>query len=224
MKHSLLAVMAFALSIGLGFNSFVDQSNVKETQKILNNASAIYIEKDLVVSDILDSSMDMSSRLSDSAWVGASDKKEKVFLDCARRQTEEMKCMICNSIAEAHNQSFEGQVLVNVSVLKRILSKDYPNSACDVVYQKWQYSWTQFPQNYAVTVSNLDSLKKALLIAQAEVNNYPCLTHYHNHSVLPNWHDDYAFNRVEGDHYFYNTGHCRKAASSLKLALNIQGN
>ncbi len=216
MRHSFLGILTLLITGIAGFNLVHQSQSSDQVTAILSNASSIYIDASFDYGD----SVIKRSLASESNFKKYDDNKNKVFLDCAKKQQDELKCMICNNIAEAHNQSFEGQVLVGISVLKRVLSADYPNSVCDVIYQKFQYSWTIFPQNYSITVSQFDKLKEAFLVAKAEVNKYPCLTHYHNNEVLPDWHDDYNFNRVEGDHFFYNTGHCRRVATKLKLALN----
>ena len=68
----------------------------------------------------------------------------------------DIKCLTLNIFHEARSESKAGQRAVASVTLNRVASKRYPNSVCDVVYQKrWdkirkryvsQFSWTEFDQ------------------------------------------------------------------------------
>ena len=53
----------------------------------------------------------------------------------------EEECLAKNIYYEARDQSREGQYAVAVVTLNRVRSKDFPNTVCEVVYQKNQFSW-----------------------------------------------------------------------------------
>ena len=66
----------------------------------------------------------------------------------------ELTCLTLNIFHEARSESLAGQRAVASVTLNRVLSKRYPNTLCEVVYQKrWdkirkrevsQFSWTEF--------------------------------------------------------------------------------
>jgi spore germination cell wall hydrolase CwlJ-like protein len=62
--------------------------------------------------------------------------------NCSKRQTNDFQCMVCNCFFEARGQNFDEQVMVNRTVLSRVLSPSHPNSVCGVVHEKSQFSWT----------------------------------------------------------------------------------
>ena len=68
----------------------------------------------------------------------------------------DIKCLTLNIFHEARSESKAGQRAVASVTLNRVASKRYPNTICEVVYQKnWdkirkryvsQFSWTEFDQ------------------------------------------------------------------------------
>lgn len=68
----------------------------------------------------------------------------------------DIKCLTLNIFHEARSESTAGQRAVASVTLNRVASKRYPNTICEVVYQKrWdrirkryvgQFSWTEFDQ------------------------------------------------------------------------------
>lgn len=68
----------------------------------------------------------------------------------------DIKCLTLNIFHEARSESKAGQRAVASVTLNRVASKHYPNTICDVVYQKnWdkirkryvgQFSWTEFDE------------------------------------------------------------------------------
>lgn len=67
---------------------------------------------------------------------------------------QDIKCLALNIFHEARSENTAGQRAVASVTLNRVASKRYPNTVCDVVYQKrWdrlrkryvsQFSWTEF--------------------------------------------------------------------------------
>lgn len=76
--------------------------------------------------------------LSAQSAIGA----EPVGLDLTR---QDMRCLVENIFYEAGNQSNTGKMAVAYVTINRWLSDSYPNSVCEVVYQKangvCQFSW-----------------------------------------------------------------------------------
>ena len=65
--------------------------------------------------------------------------------------SNEINCLALNLYFEARDQDKEGQIAVGLVTINRVLSKHYPNSICDVVWQQnknkkgnliAQFSWT----------------------------------------------------------------------------------
>lgn len=73
-----------------------------------------------------------------------------------KNNQQDIKCLALNIFHEARSESNAGQRAVASVTLNRVASKRYPNSVCEVVYQKrWdrirkryvgQFSWTEFDQ------------------------------------------------------------------------------
>lgn len=71
-----------------------------------------------------------------------------------KNKQHNIKCLALNIFHEARSESTTGQRAVASVTLNRVTSKHYPNTICDVVYEKrWdrirqryigQFSWTEF--------------------------------------------------------------------------------
>jgi N-acetylmuramoyl-L-alanine amidase len=55
---------------------------------------------------------------------------------------EEKKCIVDNIYHEARGEKEDGWRAVMLTMFGRQLSREFPNTACGVVYQKNQFSWT----------------------------------------------------------------------------------
>lgn len=73
-----------------------------------------------------------------------------------KKVNQEIKCLALNIFHEARSESEKGQKAVASVTLNRVDSKRYPDTVCEVVYQKrWdtirkryvsQFSWTEFDE------------------------------------------------------------------------------
>ncbi len=73
-----------------------------------------------------------------------------------KKYQQEIKCLALNIFHEARSESEAGQLAVAGVTLNRVASKRYPDTVCEVVYQKrWdrirkryvsQFSWTEFDE------------------------------------------------------------------------------
>jgi|TARA_B100001971_G_scaffold7277_1_gene5970 spore germination cell wall hydrolase CwlJ-like protein len=79
---------------------------------------------------------------------------------------EDLYCLVENIYYEARGESRRGKQAVAHVVLNRARSEQYPNTICDVVWQKDQFSWTT---PGTVNVINLIDLKTRQY-KMAEVN------------------------------------------------------
>lgn len=71
-------------------------------------------------------------------------------MTCTQRQSS-FNCLVCNCYYETRGEPMEGKVAVAKTVLSRIDSPEFPDSACAVIYQPSQFSWT--PDSSAVTLN-----------------------------------------------------------------------
>ena len=56
--------------------------------------------------------------------------------------TEELNCLQANIYFEARNQDELSRIAVGWVTLNRVMSKRYPHTICDVVWDRKQFSWT----------------------------------------------------------------------------------
>ena len=74
--------------------------------------------------------------------------------DAAQSKVEEIKvkqkeleCLARNIYWEAANESYEGKLAVAQVTLNRTKASGYPNTVCEVVYQKMEYLMVMLPAN-----------------------------------------------------------------------------
>ena len=120
-------------------------------------------------------------------------------------------CLALNIYHEARDQSTAGQLAVAQVTINRVASKHYPNTVCDVVYQKGKsicaFSWT------CDGVSDTPHEKKAwkksqhlasmMLDGDNDIDVVNGATHYHTTSVNPYGADTLRKVKQVGDHIFY---------------------
>lgn len=110
-------------------------------------------------------------------------------------------CLAMNIYHEARGEPMLGKQLVADSVLNRVQRKQWPNTVCEVVFQKHQYSWTE----YDLPHDDKKAFNESMLIAQLALNNgvQSCVDHYHNDTVQPYWASAYEVHSTVGGHTFY---------------------
>lgn len=127
--------------------------------------------------------------------------------ECDARK--ELQALALNIYHEARGETEEGMRMVGEVTINRVSSSHYPDTICDVVYQRGQFSWVSSRKNK--TPKEIEAWQKSLEIAQElldeNVASYAHLaTHFINKNDmkrLPRW--VRKFNKVEtiGDHTFY---------------------
>ena len=120
-------------------------------------------------------------------------------------------CLALNIFFEARNEPIDGQIMVAEVTLNRVASNRYPDSVCDVVWQRKQFSWTHDGLHDDPTrMSYLDrqawrdiqTLAKDILDEKVEMFGTGA-TMYHATYVEPYWADSYEFVGQVGEHLFY---------------------
>jgi len=122
-----------------------------------------------------------------------------------------LTCMAVAIYFEARGEPIDGQMLVAETIINRVKDERWPNDACEVIAQPYQFSF------YADGRSNLPRDMKAyttaVLVAQDALNGEHMNTgtlYYHKLDVQPVWRHALQPIGVVGDHIFYaHTSDCR---------------
>ena len=120
----------------------------------------------------------------------------------------ELGCMALNIYHEGRGESVKGQAAIASVTMNRVDSKHYPDSVCEVVWQRKQFSWTHIAARHH-SITDVKAWKQALVIAQlfldgARVAQVGNATHYHADGVEPYWIAENEPIGKVGNHYFYN--------------------
>ena len=119
---------------------------------------------------------------------------------------EALFCLAQNVYFEARSQPLIEQVAVAQVVMNRVRSPHYPNSVCDVVWERRQFSWTH--DGKSDSPRNVSAWVEANQIASLVLSpGFPDLvdgaTHYHAHYVSPSWASALESVATIGTHKFY---------------------
>jgi spore germination cell wall hydrolase CwlJ-like protein len=122
--------------------------------------------------------------------------------------TAQLHCLALNVYHEARSEPDQGKFAVAQVTLNRVRSARYPNSICEVVWQRRQFSWTRDgrpdrPRNQAAWAH-------ALWVAVLARDFHPLnmvgrATHYHADYVRPMWASSHRRVGRIGRHIFYET-------------------
>ena len=120
---------------------------------------------------------------------------------------QELGCLAMNIYHEARGETEKGKLAVAAVTMNRVASKYYPNTVCEVVWQRKQFSWTQLKVKYHV-VKDTRAWINAVEIAQLFIDggSWPGVgeaTHYHTVAVSPSWKDEDQLITQVGNHLFY---------------------
>lgn len=120
---------------------------------------------------------------------------------------QELGCLAMNIYHEARGETEKGKLAVAAVTMNRVKAKYYPDTVCEVVWQRKQFSWTGLKLKYHA-VKDTQAWVNAIEIAQLFIDggNWPGVgeaTHYHTTAVSPNWKDDNLLVAQVGNHLFY---------------------
>lgn len=111
----------------------------------------------------------------------------------------EIDCLAKNIYYEAGGEPYKGKLAVALVTLNRVDSTKYPNTICQVVFQKGQFSWVK---NYKKS-TKWHSMRALALKAYNNRDSMGVFkaTHFHNLRVSPGW----KLKKVAkiGSHIFY---------------------
>lgn len=119
----------------------------------------------------------------------------------------DLECLAKNIYHEARGEPMLGKLAVAQVTLNR--AKYLKHSICRVVYYPDQFSWTK----HNLRILDFDSWLEALQLAERvlkhgrALKNFPA-THYHNHTVSPNWrHNMYRVSQIHNHKFYYDPSH-----------------
>jgi N-acetylmuramoyl-L-alanine amidase len=120
---------------------------------------------------------------------------------------QELGCLAMNIYHEARGETVKGKLAVAAVTMNRVKAKYYPDTVCEVVWQRKQFSWTGLKLKYH-TVNDIRAWTNAIEIAQLFIDggNWSGVgkaTHYHTVAVSPSWKDDDQLVAQVGNHLFY---------------------
>lgn len=101
----------------------------------------------------------------------------------------EFDCLIRNVYYEARGESKKGKMAVALVTLNRVDNSKYPKSICSVVFQKYQFSWTNKWKGPYLEPKQWQLSKEAAFEAYMNRDSLGKFnaTHYHNLTVKPKW-------------------------------------
>jgi N-acetylmuramoyl-L-alanine amidase len=127
-----------------------------------------------------------------------------------RDQTPNLYCLALNIYFESRGEPLEGQYAVADVTLNRAESEYFPDTICDVVYQRRQFSWTHQIQN---SRNPRLSERQAWYLAQQvalEITELDIMrgitnsaTYFHANYVRPRWRLSFEKTIRIGTHLFY---------------------
>lgn len=130
-------------------------------------------------------------------------------IELSLEDKKQLKCLTDNAYFEAGNQSWDGKMAVSQVVMNRVDDPRYPNTPCDVIYQRTetvcQFSWV-CEKNLKVQSREQyrQSYEAAFRIYQQYVDDKTYgAKFYHANYVHPYWADKKRRTIQIGDHIFY---------------------
>ena len=120
---------------------------------------------------------------------------------------KDLDCLAKTIYFEAGNQSYLGKLAVARVVLNRVKDIKYPNTICDVIYQKKQFSWVDIRKSHDPVYNR--SWKESLDIAGTVIEGQTTplfdenVTHYHADYVNPKWAKELKQVAKIDQHIFY---------------------
>lgn len=122
-------------------------------------------------------------------------------------------CLQQNIYFEARNQSELGMIAVAWVTMNRVDSKRYPDTVCDVVWQRKQFSWTHdgLSDRPGKNVIEQRAWERAGHVMNLVLHDWAYgkedavaeATHYHADYIRPYWASSYTKVATVGDHIFY---------------------
>jgi spore germination cell wall hydrolase CwlJ-like protein len=116
-----------------------------------------------------------------------------------------LECLALAIYFEARSEPVAGQIAVAEVVYNRVIDHRFPDTVCDVVWQRKQFSWTH--DGKSDKPKDKQTYKEIYVLAKAIQNGILFeghgATHYHADYVAPYWRKDLTLIKKVGKHMFY---------------------
>lgn len=122
---------------------------------------------------------------------------------------EAVLCLALNVYFEARSEPINSQFAVAEVTMNRVKSDAYPDTVCEVVWQRKQFSWTH--DGKSDNPKEGHAWRVALAVAKSALSDTkgftqqlpPNTSHYHADYVIPYWVSHYEKVGTIGRHIFY---------------------
>jgi len=135
--------------------------------------------------------------------------------------TRETYCLAENIYHEARGEPVDGMIAVALVTKNRVERHRFPDTFCEVVYEKGQFSWTLEKRKPRVTNSKA-WLTATMIAARVVTGDFDysgfVADHYVNlKKADPAWRHKMTFQGRIGDHWFYVEKRRRVQVASVEL-------
>lgn len=133
-------------------------------------------------------------------------EREELAAQARDFHARNLECLARNVYYEARGEASEGQYAVAEVTMNRKASRRYPNTVCEVVYQREAFSWTGFVR---LEEPAGEAWERAMKVAEDVYYErrprslHPNVTHFHATYVRPDWSRDRERVARIGRHIFY---------------------
>lgn len=127
-----------------------------------------------------------------------------IFMMGAKTVVEPSKDVVCIAQTiyhESRGEPLEGQIAVASVVLNRTNHKQFPDTVCGVVYQKYQFSWTLDKKKRQFDKKSLELAKKVYTGEIADNTNGAL--YFHGKQINPKWNKNMLKVKSVGNHVFF---------------------
>jgi hypothetical protein len=129
---------------------------------------------------------------------------------------ESLKCLADNIYFEASGEPYLGKVAVATVTMNRVRNSSFPNSVCEVVYQRssrgCQFSWVCEVARAIRSEEYLtaENVAREVFLEGLKLRNLEEALFFHADYVTPSWSQDFVHVQTIGRHLFYRTTSNRK--------------
>lgn len=118
---------------------------------------------------------------------------------------QDLKCLADNIYHEARGEGLIGMEAVAHVTLNRVMAPGFPSSVCEVVYQPYQFSWTEMKGQLGIYEKNVYAQAKAIAVFVAETGEdiTKGSLFFHSVNVKPSWRNSMEYALTVNNHVFY---------------------
>jgi len=124
-----------------------------------------------------------------------------------QRVATQIECLAKNIYYESRSENIEGQIGVGHVTMNRVNNSYWPDTICEVVYQKFQFSWTHLVKNQTPGNKKLYAaiykLSEKLYNGEIGDNTDGSTFYYADYIAKPNWAKQMEKSVQLGVHIFY---------------------